>query len=147
MQGDLPKGDRLWDDGESKCWKRPQNGKSCSGTRKSSRVREERTLLKATVFGGTAKSVCCQGRPCAMKTATSGRVLEDCAKATVAEGDRVRKTAGEGERRQKRPCATKAATSSRVPEDCEMRLLPNATVCERRCAKAGKEASAVCERL
>ena len=22
MQGELPKGDRLWDDGESECWKR-----------------------------------------------------------------------------------------------------------------------------
>ena len=84
MRGELPKGDRLWDDGESKCWKRLQKGKSCSGKRKSSRVREERTLPKATVCGGTAKSVCCQERPCAMKTATSGRVLEDCAKATVA---------------------------------------------------------------
>ena len=77
MQGELPKGDRLWDDGECKCWKRLQKGKSCSGERKSSRVREERMLPKAMVCGGTAKSVCCQKWPCAIKTATSSRVLED----------------------------------------------------------------------
>ena len=89
MQGELPKGDRLWDDGESKCWKRLQKGKSCGGKRKSCHVREEQMLPKAMVCGGTVKSVCCQKRPCAIKTTTSSCVLEDCEKVDVAKGGRV----------------------------------------------------------
>ena len=82
-----------------------------------------------------------QKRQCATGAATGSRVPEGCAKrrmlpkATVCRRLRKRRTPAEdcerGKRRRKQPCATKAATSSRVPEDCGMRLLPNATVCER----------------
>ena len=103
---------------------------------------------KATVCGGTAKSVCCQERPCAMKTATSGRVLEDCAKATVAEGDRVRKVAGEanaGESDRVRQKLLQAAVCQKTAKcDC-CRKRPCAKGCEkgeRHVRKTVKEAKA-----
>ena len=64
---------------------REAQGRSCVGRATATK--------RDGVWGGTAKSVCCQQRPCAMKTARSNRLPEDCEKANVAEGDRVRKTA------------------------------------------------------